>query len=127
MGLDFPLSCPPQMAKPSPPLASIVFSLACVCLAAGAGYLFVQGRRGIAYSVVGALLVLIEWFRLRRTVSAWALVPAAFLVVFTRPGFTCLTKLPQLSNPLPSTFTRSTLTAALAFNRACGCIISSPK
>src|ERR1700733_10482563 len=82
MGLDFPLSCPPQMAKPSPPLASIVFSLACVCLAAGAGYLFVQGRRGIAYSVVGALLVLIEWFRLRRTVSAWALVPAAFLVVF---------------------------------------------
>jgi hypothetical protein len=81
-GLSFQLSCPPQMAKPSQRSALIFLLVACVCLAAGAAYLFIQGRRGIAYSVVGATLVFIEWFRLRRTVSAWALVPAAFLVAF---------------------------------------------
>jgi hypothetical protein len=55
---------------------------ACALLTGAAGYFFLDGRRGVAYSFLGAAIVVVEWFRNRQSVSAWALFPAAFLVAF---------------------------------------------
>ncbi len=76
------------MVKPNSHLPTYLLAAALLLLAASAGYIFVQGKRGVAYSIVGALIILIEWFQVRRHVSAWALLPAGFLVAFyiSRPN-----------------------------------------
>jgi hypothetical protein len=70
------------MAKQRSRLSALLLVVACVFLSAVAGYLSSLGKRGIAYSIMGAIIVLVEWFRHRETVSAWALIPAAALVAF---------------------------------------------
>ena len=70
------------MVKPKSRLSAFWLTLACLLLAILAAYLLLHGKRGIGYSVIGAIVIVVEWFRLRQTVSAWTLLPAAFLVAF---------------------------------------------
>lgn len=70
------------MANRKSPLSAPLLAIACVLLAANAGYLFLQGKRGIAYAILGAIIVLVEWFRQRDTISAWSLTPAVVLIAF---------------------------------------------
>jgi hypothetical protein len=70
------------MAKANSYLAALSLVTACSLLAGVAGYFFLDGRRGVAYSLIGAAIVVVEWFRNRQSVSPWVLFPAAFLVAF---------------------------------------------
>ena len=70
------------MGKGNLHFSVIVLAAGGLLLAILAGSAFQQGKRGIAYAIGGAIVILIVWFWERSAVSAWSLLPAAFLVVF---------------------------------------------
>jgi hypothetical protein len=54
----------------------------CILLLLISGYLMIDGKRGIAFALIGATSVLVAWYPVRRKVTPLSLLPAVLLVTF---------------------------------------------